>query len=195
MRPFFISVATGIDRINERVGEWASWLNVVLVLLVCVDVFNRYALNYTAAWVAELEWHLFALVFLLGAGFAWKHDRHVRVDLFYVRFQPKDKALTDIVGTLFFLLPWSFTLMVVSWRYAWKSFLIRETSPDPRGDTCAVLDQICHFGWDAFVVFAGNSALDSQLAGLENRAGTTFQLNRPNEWNYSLSCCLSAFLF
>ncbi|MBK8042979.1 MAG: TRAP transporter small permease subunit [Haliscomenobacter sp.] len=147
MRPFFISVATGIDRINERVGEWASWLNVVLVLLVCVDVFNRYALNYTAAWVAELEWHLFALVFLLGAGFAWKHDRHVRVDLFYVRFQPKDKALTDIVGTLFFLLPWSFTLMVVSWRYAWKSFLIRETSPDPGG--------IPALYWIKFAISAG----------------------------------------
>lgn len=133
MPDFLVALAKAIDRINERVGEWASWLNIVLVLLVCVDVFNRYVLNYTAAWVAEMEWHLFALIFLLGAWFAWKHDRHVRVDLFYTHFKPTDKALTDILGTLFFLLPWSFTLMVVSWRYAWKSFLIREASPDPGG--------------------------------------------------------------
>lgn len=121
------------NRLNERVGKWTAWLNLGLILLVCGDVFTRYLLNKTSPWVTELEWHLFALIFLLGAGFAWKHDRHVRVDLFYARFTPQDKASVNALGTIFFLLPWATVLLIVSWKYAMTSFEIRETSPDPGG--------------------------------------------------------------
>ena len=121
------------DQINEQIGRRVAWLNLVLILLVCLDVFARYLLNKTSPWVTELEWHLFSLIFLLSAGYSWKHDRHVRVDLFYVRFPVKDKAMVNALGTLFFLLPWSLLMLVVSWRYAMTSFRIRETSPDPGG--------------------------------------------------------------
>jgi len=81
----------------------------------------------------ELEWHLFALVFLIGAGYAFKHDRHVRVDLFYAKFTPKDRALVNLIGGLIFLVPWCILIIYVSYDYAHVSFLIRETSPDPGG--------------------------------------------------------------
>lgn len=126
-------IANRIDHLNEWIGRQTSWLNTILMVLVCMDVFIRYMLNDSSAWIMELEWHLFATIFLLGAGYAFQHDRHVRVDLFYTRMKKQDKALVDFIGTLVFLIPWCIALMVVSFQYAYQSFLIGETSPDPGG--------------------------------------------------------------
>jgi len=133
MENILTKLSLWFDEINERIGRTVAWLNLILILLVCLDVFARYLLNKTSPWVTELEWHLFALIFLLGAGYAWKHDRHVRVDLFYDRFSKKDKAMVNALGTLVFLLPWSLLMILVSWKYALTSLRIRETSPDPGG--------------------------------------------------------------
>jgi TRAP-type mannitol/chloroaromatic compound transport system permease small subunit len=122
-----------LDQLNRTIGQAVSWLNLVLVLLVCFDVITRYFFNDTKAWIMELEWHIFALIFLLGAGYALQADRHVRVDLFYQRFAPRDQALVNFIGTLLFLLPWSGLLGYFSFYYAQGAFLIRETSPDPGG--------------------------------------------------------------
>ena len=81
----------------------------------------------------ELEWHLFALIFLLGAGYAFKHDRHVRVDLFYAKFSEREKAWLNLWGSLLFLLPWSALIVYTAYDYAWISYLIGEGSPDPGG--------------------------------------------------------------
>jgi len=131
--PVLQRIAKTIDEINERVGKAVAWLNTILVLLVCVDVFIRYLLSDSSAWIMELEWHLFALIFLLGAGYAFNHVRHVRVDLFYTKMSKRDQALVNFIGALVFLIPWCIIMIYVSTRYAWQSFLIRETSPDPGG--------------------------------------------------------------
>ena len=128
-----LQLANWIDNINEWIGRSISWLTTALVVLVFYDVVWRYFLSDTETWIMELEWHLFALIFLLGAGYALKHDRHVRVDLFYAKFSERDKALVNAIGGLLFLLPWCIFIIYGSWQYAWESFLIRETSPDPGG--------------------------------------------------------------
>lgn len=126
-------IADLIDRINEGVGQAVSWLTTVLMLLVVADVISRYLFNTSKAWTIELEWHLFALIFLLGAGYAFKHDRHVRVDLFYTRFSKRDQALVNLVGGLIFLVPWCLLVIYSSWGYAMQSYRIGEGSPDPGG--------------------------------------------------------------
>lgn len=123
----------GIDTLNEWAGKGVSWLTTLLVVLVCFDVITRYLFSDTKAWIMELEWHLFSLVFLIGAGYAFKHDRHVRVDLFYTRFTPRDRALVNLIGGLLFLVPWCILVIIVSYDYAKVSFLLGETSPDPGG--------------------------------------------------------------
>ncbi len=133
MEKFWQNLADQISRFNEWIGKGVSWLTFLLVLLVCFDVVFRYLFNDTEAWIMELEWHLFALIFLLGAGYAFKHDRHVRVDLFYSGFSERDKALVNLIGGLLFLLPWCIMIIVASYQYADVSFQIRETSPDPGG--------------------------------------------------------------
>ena len=121
------------NNVNEWVGKTASWLTLFLVLLVCIDVGRRYILNSASVWGMELEWHLFAAIFLLGAGYAFKHDRHVRVDLFYSNFSDRDKAWTNLVGGIVFLIPWCILIVMVSYSYAFVSFVDMEESPDPDG--------------------------------------------------------------
>lgn len=133
MAQWLQTVSTGIHRLNEWVGRSVSWLNTALVILVCFDVITRYLFSNTSAWIMELEWHLFALVFLLGAGYALRHDRHVRVDLFYADFSARDQALVNLLGAIIFLIPWSLLVIYASYDYAMISYRIGETSPDPGG--------------------------------------------------------------
>ena len=126
----FISL---VDNINNKVGKLVSWLTLALVLLVCFDVLRRYFLNRTDAWIMELEWHMFAIIFLLGAAYTFKESKHVRVDLFYSQFSHKNKALLNIIGGLVLLVPFCILLIYITSSYAYDSYLLGEGSPDPGG--------------------------------------------------------------
>jgi len=128
-----LKIADTIDWINEKVGSATAWLCLALVLFFIYDVTLRYLFDYSRPWHGELEWHLFALIFLLGAGYTFKQDKHVRVDLFYANMQPREKALVNMAGGLIFLIPWCAILIYYSSGYAYESFKIGEGSPDPGG--------------------------------------------------------------
>jgi TRAP-type mannitol/chloroaromatic compound transport system permease small subunit len=133
MTRFFDAISRRIGLLNEWTGRAVAWLTAGLVALVCFDVVIRYLFSETQAWIMELEWHMFSLIFLLGAGYAFRHDRHVRVDLFYANFSPRDKALVNISGNILFLIPWCVLIIYSSFGYAVRSYRIGETSPDPGG--------------------------------------------------------------
>jgi TRAP-type mannitol/chloroaromatic compound transport system permease small subunit len=81
-----------IDGLIKRTGKLTSWFTSLLVLVVCYDVFTRYFLKESSVAVQELQWHLFAVIFLIGAAYSLKKDRHVRIDLIYSRLSAKGKA-------------------------------------------------------------------------------------------------------
>jgi TRAP-type mannitol/chloroaromatic compound transport system permease small subunit len=119
--------------INEHSGRIVSWLTTILVLIMCYDVLMRYAFQNTSVWIVELEWHLFALIFLIGAAYTLKHDAHVRVDVFYAKRSPRTQAIINFVGTVVFLIPLSIIVIKTSYNFAYNSFLINESSADPGG--------------------------------------------------------------
>lgn len=130
----FLNRASGfIDGINEWIGRKISWLTSLLVLIICGDVVMRYFFNTSSAGVFELEWHIFAVIFLLGAAYTLKHDKHVRVDVFYGKFTEKQKAWVNLIGTLFFLLPFCIVVIDSSYKFVENSFRFQESSPDPGG--------------------------------------------------------------
>ncbi len=110
-----------------------SWLNVALVLLICLDVLFRYFFSFSKNWILELEWHMFSLVFLLGSAYALQYDKHVRVDVFYQKFSDKTKAIINLVGTVVFLIPWSYLVVTTAYKFANNSWYIREGSNQPGG--------------------------------------------------------------
>lgn len=122
-----------VNTLNEWIGRKVAWLNTLLVLIICFDVIRRYIFNVSSVMMIEIEWYLFSLIFLLAAGFALKHDKHVRVDLFYSRFSIKGKAWVNLLGCMFFLIPFCIILIKASWPYVFTSFRLQEISPDPGG--------------------------------------------------------------
>jgi TRAP-type mannitol/chloroaromatic compound transport system permease small subunit len=128
-----------LDGFNHRIGQAVSWLSGLLVLVVCYDVFTRYFLRSSSVAVQELEWHIFAVLFLLGAAYTLKEDCHVRVDVIYSLLPPRGKALIDLLGSLLFLIPFALLLIWSSQEFIGNSFIIRETSPDPGGLPCRYL--------------------------------------------------------
>jgi TRAP-type mannitol/chloroaromatic compound transport system permease small subunit len=106
-----------------------------MVLIIGYDVFMRYTFQIGSVALQELEWHLFAVVFLLGASYTLKHDAHVRVDIFYQSKHMSEvkRAWVDLLGTLLFLFPFCILIIVSSWDFVANSFAIAEGSPDPGG--------------------------------------------------------------
>jgi len=128
-----MKVLYAIDHFVEWLGDKVSLINLVLVLLICVDVALRYTFSYSKNWILELEWHLFAIIFLLGASYGLRHDKHVRVDVFYQRMTPKTRAWINLIGTLIFLLPWAYVIINTSYGFALNSWYMGEGSPNPGG--------------------------------------------------------------
>ncbi|MBF0380208.1 MAG: TRAP transporter small permease subunit [Magnetococcales bacterium] len=122
-----------IDSINERVGQFVSWISLALVVVVSIDVIMRYLFNSSYVFVQELEWHMFAFIFLLGAGYTQLHDQHVRVDLLYQQFSPRVRAWVNLIGVLLFLIPGCYLLISVSIPWVVTAYEIGEISPDPGG--------------------------------------------------------------
>ncbi len=128
-------ITTTIEAFSEWSGRTTAWLVLVIVLLICYDVMMRYLFHSGSVALQELEWHLFALLFLLSAAYTFKHDEHVRVDLFYRSRWMNDyrRAWIDLLGNLFFLLPFSVLIIYSSWPFVLNSWQFSETSPDPGG--------------------------------------------------------------
>lgn len=124
---------TLVDKLNIVVGKAVSWLTLILVLVIVIDVVLRYTFSITSAASFELEWHLFAAIFLLGAAYTLKEDKHVRVDVFYDRFSEKTKAWVNLIGGLFLLLPFCAIAFWESLSFVHSSFILGETSPQPGG--------------------------------------------------------------
>lgn len=124
-----------IDALNEKVGRMTAWLVLAMVLLICYDVSMRYLFHQGSVALQELEWHLFALIFLLGAAYTYKHNDHVRVDILYQSSYLTDKhrAWINILGILFFLLPFCILVLFTSWPFVENAFYYNEGSPDPGG--------------------------------------------------------------
>jgi len=114
-----------------------------MVWVICIDVIMRYVFNSSFIWIVELEIYFFALSFLFAAGYAFKHDKHVRVDLFYAKWSAKGKARVNLIGGLLFLLPWCIVSIMVCWKYAMTSFRMGESSPQPGGLPALYILKFC----------------------------------------------------
>ena len=121
------------DSLIEALGKAVSWFSGILVVLICYDVVSRYLFNKSSVAIYELEWHIFALIFLLGAAYAFKHDRHVRVDVIYSRLSEKSKAWINLLGTVLLLLPFCVILIKSGFDFVSNSYRLLESSGDAGG--------------------------------------------------------------
>ena len=114
------------DHISTWVGKAFSWLIVVLMLLVVVEVFKRYALNAPTAWVFDASNMLYGTLFMMGGAYTLAQDGHVRGDFLYGNFKPRTQASIDLVLYIVFFLPGIAALTWSGWTYFQDSMAINE---------------------------------------------------------------------
>jgi len=130
---FLLTLSRGIDALNERIGRIVMWLVLIMAVISAGNAVIRYSLNMSSnAWL-EMQWYLFAAVFLLCAGYTLLHNEHIRIDVVSSRFSPRTRAKIDILGTLLFLLPVSTYIMWLSWPVFMNAWTTGELSSNAGG--------------------------------------------------------------
>ena len=122
-----------IDKFTELTGKAIAWLTLAMVLVSFIIVVLRYGAGI--GWIAMQEsvLYLHAIVFMLGAAYTLKSDGHVRVDIFYQKFNDLQKAKVNLFGAIFFLLPTCIAIFVLSYDYVVTSWQIMEKSVEAGG--------------------------------------------------------------
>jgi|TARA_B110000238_G_C15927312_1_gene353158 TRAP-type mannitol/chloroaromatic compound transport system permease small subunit len=122
-----------INKFSDCCGILASLLFILMLFNVFYDVLARYLFNQVSIGMQEMEWHLFAAMFLIAIPYTIRSEGHVRVDFMYENFGARGKAWVNLFGTLFLLLPFS---LLVAWfgiAFSYQAFELSETSGDPGG--------------------------------------------------------------
>jgi TRAP-type mannitol/chloroaromatic compound transport system permease small subunit len=128
-----IRVEAFFQRMNRLAGKFLSGILVLMALNVFVDVLMRYFFHNSSVGMQEMEWHLFSIVILFGVSVSLLDEAHVRVDFLYDRFSDGKKAIINVIGTIFFLLPLALLILFGSFDFVNDAYQINEISEDPGG--------------------------------------------------------------
>jgi len=128
-----LSLSRLIDRLNEFVGRWVAWLVLAAVLISTVNAVVRKAFNYSSNGLLEIQWYLFAAVFLLAAGYTLLRQEHVRIDVISGRFSKRTQIYIDLVGLILFLLPFVVVVMGLVMPLVIRAYETNEMSSNAGG--------------------------------------------------------------
>ena len=132
MRGSIAGFVARIEWVIDRIGQAASLLALVIIVLMVCNVSLRYSLSLGAVWAQELEWHLLAALILFGMSYALLRGDNVRVDIFYSKYSPQTKRWVDIASAIL-TMAIAVIMVFLSWKYVGQSYAIAEKSPDPGG--------------------------------------------------------------
>lgn len=122
-----------LDRLIEGIGRAVSWLWLVLIATIMVNVVLRYVFNLGLIVFEELQWHIYAVGFMIGLSFGVVADRHVRIDVLADRFAPRTRAWIELLGLLLFLIPFALLLAFDAVPFVTSSYVMSEVSVAPGG--------------------------------------------------------------
>jgi TRAP-type mannitol/chloroaromatic compound transport system permease small subunit len=117
-----------IDALSTWVGKLFAWLIVVLMTVVCIEVFKRYILNAPTAWIFDAENMLYGTLFMMCGAYTLAQNAHVRGDFLYSSMRPRTQASLDLFLYLLFFIPGIAALIYSGWIFAVESWTINEHS-------------------------------------------------------------------
>ena len=117
-----------IDSISEWSGRTVSWLVLVLTLVLGYEIVMRYVFNAPTKWAFDISYMLGGSYFMLGEAYTLLKKRHVRIDIFYMRFSPRKQALVDVAFYVLFFFPLWGGLLYALIPYVYLSWVIGERS-------------------------------------------------------------------
>lgn len=130
---FLLSLSKRIDSISEWIGRWVAWLVLLAVLISSGNAIMRKAFNMSSNGFLEIQWYLFAAVFLLASGYTLMRQEHVKIDVFSGRFSKRTQIWIDIVGICVFLLPFTFIIIKLAMPLVINAYVTQEVSSNAGG--------------------------------------------------------------
>jgi len=128
-----LKLSHAIDALSERIGRLVYWLVLAVVLISAANASVRKAFNYSSNSFLEIQWYLFSVIFLLGAGYVLLHNAHVRIDIIAGRLSGRAQNWIDVFGIVFFLFPMALVIMKLSWPLFMDAFTRNEVSTNAGG--------------------------------------------------------------
>ena len=122
-----------IDRLNTIVGYLCGLFAFTMVLVVFTVVVMRYGFSIGFIWMQEAYVWLHSFIFMLGSGFTYLANEHVRIDVFYRNASERYKATVDLIGNIFLLTPFLYIIWKYSYPFVYRSFLMNEVSREAGG--------------------------------------------------------------
>ncbi len=131
--PKMIKFTDRLDRFITWTGEKTAWLIAVLIVVILFQVILRYMFHKSYVFIEEIQWHLYAVVIMMGLSYSFTKDSHIRLDILHANFSKPKKEIIDIIGTLFFLWPVIIIFILHSFDFVGESFRVGERSEAPMG--------------------------------------------------------------
>jgi TRAP-type mannitol/chloroaromatic compound transport system permease small subunit len=132
MKPL-LKLSNIIDAFNNRIGQGLMWLILAAVLISAGNAFIRKLFNVSSNAFLEVQWYLFAAVFMLGAGYTFLKNAHVRIDFVSSRLSAKTRNWIDIIGIILFLVPLCYLLITLGWPLFVNAYQSGEMSQNAGG--------------------------------------------------------------
>ena len=131
--PLLIQLSRLIDRLSEFVGRWVAWLVLAAVLISAGNAVTRKAFNMSSNAFLEIQWYLFAAVFLLASGYTLMRQEHVKIDVISGRLSKRTQIWIDIIGICLFLFPFIYMIIKLSMPLVINAFVTKEMSSNAGG--------------------------------------------------------------
>jgi TRAP-type mannitol/chloroaromatic compound transport system permease small subunit len=122
-----------IDRINESIGKVIMWLVLAAVVISALNAVVRKAFDFSSNAFLEVQWYLFGAVFMLGAGYVFLRNAHVRIDFISSKLSRRTNAIIDSVGIVVFTIPLAVILINLSWPLFTQAWVSGERSANAGG--------------------------------------------------------------
>ncbi len=130
---FLLKFSSAIDWVTDRLGKFVGWLVLAAVLISAGNAIMRKAFNIGSNAFLEVQWYLFAAVFMLGAAYVFLHNGHVRIDFISSKLSKQRNAQIDAIGIVVFLIPLCLILIDLSWPLFMRTYLSGEMSENAGG--------------------------------------------------------------
>ncbi|WP_317203771.1 TRAP transporter small permease subunit [Janthinobacterium sp.] len=126
-------ISRAIDTLNEKIAGAVSWALLAAVVICTGNALIRYIFNYSSNGWLEIQWYLFAAIFMLASSHTLKRDEHVRIDVIAGRFSKRTQVWIDLFGFLLFLLPICLIILYYGVPFALLSIRSAEMSSNAGG--------------------------------------------------------------
>ena len=128
-----LQLSRAIDRMSEFIGRWVAWLVLAAALVSALNASVRKIFNTSSNAFLEIQWYLFAAVFLLAAGYTLMRQEHVKIDVVSGRFSKRTQIWIDIVGLCCFLFPFVIIIIKLAMPLVTNAFVTGEVSSNAGG--------------------------------------------------------------